>query len=142
MAPYRVTDSAAAALARRAAATGDAPEESAASSALALRRRLDSWDSEAELTFAAAHGFSCHSFQLRRWLRAGGVDPDRDVRIIVLPPQQMVDSLARGVIDGYCVGGPWNTTAVQLGIGAVQATGYQIWNTAPEKVLGVTAAWH
>ncbi|MEL7046156.1 MAG: CmpA/NrtA family ABC transporter substrate-binding protein [Pseudomonadota bacterium] len=121
---------------------GSDPVNSAASSALALRRYLDARGGGAELTFAAAHSFSCHSFQLRRWMRAGGVDPDRDVRIIVLPPQQMVDSLARGVIDGFCVGEPWNTVAVQLGIGAVQATGYQIWNNAPEKVLGVTEAWH
>lgn len=123
-------------------ALGSQPTRSAASSATALRRWLDERKSGAQLTFAAAHGFSCHSFQLRRWLRAGGVDPDRDVQVIVLPPQQMVDSLARGVIDGYCVGEPWNTVAVQLGIGAVQATGYHIWNNAPEKVLGVTAAWH
>ena len=121
---------------------GAEPVKDAASSARALRRWLDHRRSGAALTFAATHGFSCHSFQLRHWLQAGGVDPDTDVRIIVLPPQQMVDSLARGVIDGFCVGEPWNTVAVQLGIGAVQATGYQIWNNAPEKVLGVTAAWH
>lgn len=123
-------------------ARGSDPARSAASSAQALRRYLDERGSGDGLTFAAAHTFSCHSFQLRRWLRAGGVDPDYDVRIIVLPPQQMVDSLSRGMIDGYCVGEPWNTVAVQLGIGAVQATGYQVWNNAPEKVLGVAASWH
>lgn len=123
-------------------ARGADPVNSAASSALALRKYLDERGTGDGLTFAAAHTFSCHSFQLRRWLRAGGVDPDNDVRIIVLPPQQMVDSLSRGMIDGYCVGEPWNTVAVQLGIGAVQATGYQVWNNAPEKVLGVAASWH
>ncbi len=94
------------------------------------------------LTFAAAHTFSCHIFQLRLWLQAGGIDPERDVRLIVLPPEQMVDSLARGVIDGYCVGEPWNSVAVSRGIGAVQATGYQVWNNGMEKVLGVMESWH
>ncbi len=95
-----------------------------------------------QITLASAHTFSCHTLQLRQWLRAGGLDPDRDVRIIVLPPQQMVDSLARGIIDGFCVGEPWNSMAVQHGIGVVQATGYDIWNNSAEKVLGVTEHWH
>ncbi len=94
------------------------------------------------LTFATVHPFSSHSIQLRLWLRSGGVDPDRDLRIIVLPPEQMCDSLGRGIIDGFCVGEPWNSVAVQQGIGVVAATGYQLWNNAPEKVLGVTENWH
>jgi two-component system, oxyanion-binding sensor len=93
-------------------------------------------------TFATVHMFSMHTIQLRLWLRAAGIDPDQDVKIIVLPPEQMSDSLARGIIDGYCVGEPWNTQAVQQGIGAIVATGYQIWNNAPEKVLAVTGKWH
>lgn len=93
-------------------------------------------------TFATVHLFSMHTLQLRLWLQAGGIDPDQDVKIIVLPPEQMSDSLARGIIDGYCVGEPWSTQAVQQGTGAIVATGYQIWNNAPEKVLAVTAKWH
>lgn len=93
-------------------------------------------------TFATVHLFSMHTLQLRLWLQAGGVDPDQDVRIVVLPPEQMAESLARGIIDGYCVGEPWSTQAVQQGIGAIVATGYQIWNNAPEKVLAVTGKWH
>ncbi len=94
------------------------------------------------LTLATVHLFSMHTFLLRLWLNAGGIDPDKDVRLIVLPPEQMCDSLARGVIDGYCVGEPWNSLAVQRGTGCVAVTGYQIWNNAPEKVLGVTESWH
>ena len=110
--------------------------------AAALRARIAGSPGAEPLTLATVHLFSMHTFQLRMWLRAGGVDPDREVRIIVLPPEQMCDSLARGIIDGFCVGEPWNTLAVQQGIGAVAATGYEIWNNAPEKVLGVTEAWH
>ena len=54
----------------------------------------------------------------------------------------MVDSLARGIIDGYCVGEPWNTAAVQRGIGTMLTSGYDVWNNLAEKVLGVTAQWH
>ena len=93
-------------------------------------------------TFATVYSFSTHTLQLRLWLAAGGIDPDTQVRLIVLPPEQMVDSLARGIIDGFCVGEPWNSAAVQAGVGVVAASGYEIWNNAPEKVLGVTAHWH
>lgn len=94
------------------------------------------------LTFATVHAFSMHTFLLRLWFLAGKIDPDRDIRLIVLPPEQMCDSLARGIIDGFCVGEPWSTVAVEQGIGTVAASGYQIWNNAPEKVLGVTEHWH
>jgi nitrate/nitrite transport system substrate-binding protein len=106
----------------------------------ALRDYLD--ESGEQLTFAAAHTFSSHILLLRHWLMAGGIDPDRELRIIVLPPEQMVDSLSRGIIDGFCVGEPWNSIAVQHGVGAVQATGHQIWNNSMEKVLAVTETWH
>ncbi|KJS04150.1 MAG: hypothetical protein VR73_15850 [Gammaproteobacteria bacterium BRH_c0] len=110
-------------------------------SARALRRQLDN-EPDQVITLATVHSFSMHTFMLRMWLKAGGVDPDRDVRIIVLPPEQMCDSLARGIIDGFCVGEPWNSVAVQQGIGTVAVSGYHIWNNAPEKVLGVTETWH
>jgi len=94
------------------------------------------------LTLATVYPFSTHTLQLRRWLAAGGIDPDSRLRLIVLPPEQMVDSLAQGLIDGFCVGEPWNSAAVQAGVGVIAASGYEVWNNAPEKVLGVTAAWH
>lgn len=130
------------ALAGAIAAQGISPGTSAARTARALRDCLRGEQRQAPLTLASAHSFSCHSILLRLWLQAGGIDPDSDVRIIVLPPEQMVDSLARGIIDGFCVGEPWNSMAVQQGVGSVQATGYQIWNNGIEKVLAVMAQWH
>ena len=62
--------------------------------------------------------FSTHNYQLRFWMAAGGVDPDEDVRLVVLPPPYMVDSLASGHVDGFCVGAPWNSVAVDLGVGS------------------------
>lgn len=116
--------------------------KNATAMAEALGNQVHASRSNDVLTFATVHMFSMHTFQLRMWLKAGGLDPDRDLRIIVLPPEQMGDSLARGIIDGFCVGEPWNTLAVQQGVGAVAAAGYDIWNNSPEKVLGVTETWH
>ncbi|TAK97931.1 MAG: nitrate ABC transporter substrate-binding protein, partial [Rhodospirillaceae bacterium] len=67
--------------------------------------------------------------------------PDRDLRLIVVPPPQMGTELSAGTIDGFCSGGPWNQAAVLRGLGHVAITGYELWNNAPEKVLGVSQSW-
>jgi nitrate/nitrite transport system ATP-binding protein len=74
-------------------------------------------------------------------LAAGGIDPDRDVNLAVIPPAQMVSHLKAGNIDGFCVGEPWNSHAVREGIGHVIATDLDIWAGHPEKVLGVREDW-
>ncbi|MGB1383295.1 MAG: CmpA/NrtA family ABC transporter substrate-binding protein [Porticoccaceae bacterium] len=107
----------------------------------ALKQVIDG-NPDTALTFATVHNFSTHTMLLRKWFEMGGIDADREVRIIVLPPEQMVDSLAQGVIDGFCVGEPWNSIAVEYGAGVMASTGIQIWNGAPEKVLAVSESWH
>ena len=94
-----------------------------------------------KLVLASVYAFSSHNYLLRYWLAAGGIDPDGDVRFVTVPPPQMVTQLAAGRIDGYCVGEPWNTRALALGIGVTAARSMDIWNRHPEKVLGVTEAW-
>lgn len=93
------------------------------------------------LTFAMVFPESTHNYELRYWMAAAGIDPDNDVRLVVVPPPQMTGRLAQGEIDGYCVGEPWNAQAVQAGIGRTLITKYEIWNNSPEKVLGVTQEW-
>ncbi|MEM6999367.1 MAG: CmpA/NrtA family ABC transporter substrate-binding protein [Pseudomonadota bacterium] len=102
---------------------------------LALRR-------DTPMAFATVHAFSTHTLLLRRWLQSAGLHPDRDVRTVVVPPSQMVDSLEMGLVDGFCVGEPWNTIAKQSGVGETIALGQDIWPDAPEKVLAVRADVH
>lgn len=113
----------------------------AVASSHALKAVIDN-QSTKTLTFATVHSFSNHMLLLRKWLQASGIDPDVDIRIIILPPEQMIDSLAQGIIDGFCAGSPWNTIAVKYGIGSIAATGFEIWNNAPGKVLSVLETWH
>ena len=93
------------------------------------------------LVFAVVYPFSAHNYELRYWLATGGIDPDRDLEIRVVPPGAMVEALADGTIDGYCVGEPWGTYAAHLGCGHTIVRTYDVWNNAPEKVLGVTREW-
>jgi two-component system, oxyanion-binding sensor len=85
--------------------------------------------------------FSTHNYQLRFWMAAGGVDPDEDVRLVVLPPPYMVDSLASGHVDAFCVGAPWNSVAVDLGVGHILHFVSDILARAAEKVLAVRQPW-
>jgi NitT/TauT family transport system ATP-binding protein len=96
----------------------------------------------APLTFAMTFPFSMHNYQLRHWLSAGGVDPDADVRLVVIPPPYMVEHMRSGLIDGFCVGSPWNAVAVDSGVGVIAATGSALMTRAPEKVLAITAGRH
>jgi NitT/TauT family transport system ATP-binding protein len=89
------------------------------------------------VTLGIVHPFSGHNFELRHWLAAAGVDPDRQVRIVAIPPPLMVESLAAGHVDGFCVGEPWNSLAVEDGIGRIVATKAQLFPRAVEKVLAV-----
>jgi two-component system, oxyanion-binding sensor len=93
------------------------------------------------LTFAMTFPFSTHNYQLRFWMAAGGVDPDEDVRLVVLPPPYMVDSLASGHVDAFCVGAPWNSIAVDRGVGHILHFVSDILAHAAEKVLAVRQVW-
>lgn len=93
------------------------------------------------MTFAMVFPVSTHNYEIRYWMASAGIDPDNDVRLIVIPPPQMVANLAAKNIVGYCVGEPWNQRAVEMGIGHSLITNYEIWNNNPEKVFGVTKEW-
>jgi len=92
-------------------------------------------------SFGMVHPSSMHNLLLRYWLASGEIDPDNDVNLVVIPPSQMVHNLKAGNIDGYCVGEPWNSHAVQENLGFVIATDLDIWAGHPEKVLGMREDW-
>jgi ABC-type nitrate/sulfonate/bicarbonate transport system substrate-binding protein len=94
-----------------------------------------------EFRFAVVHPHSGHNYELRYWLAACGIDPDRDIEIVIVPPPLMLDALRAGSIDGYCVGEPWNTAAALSGDGQIATVKAAIWRSSPEKVLGVEKHW-
>ncbi|QYK42722.1 MAG: ABC transporter substrate-binding protein [Paracoccaceae bacterium] len=82
-----------------------------------------------------------HDLWMRYWLAAGGIDPTRDVDLIVVPPPQMVANMKVGNMEAFCVGEPWNEQLVNQGIGFTAATTGELWPRHPEKVLGMRADW-
>ncbi|MBS9479030.1 CmpA/NrtA family ABC transporter substrate-binding protein [Ancylobacter radicis] len=96
---------------------------------------------EEQLAFGMTFPFSTHNYLLRFWMAAAGIDPDRDVRLIVLPPPYMVDALSNGHVHGFCVGAPWPSVAVETEIGRILHFGSEIVATCPEKVLAMRAGF-
>ena len=80
-----------------------------------------------------------HDLWMRYWLAAGGIDPDKDVELIVVPPPQMVANMKVGNMDAFCVGEPWNEQLVHQKIGFTALTTGELWSRHPEKVLGMRA---
>ncbi len=102
-----------------------------------LRAEIDRCRGKKIYTLGVVFAFSSHNLLLRQWLATGGIDPDRDVRIVVVPAPAMFENLKSGNLDGYCVGEPWNSVAVQSGQGWCAATSNQLVPRHPEKVLMV-----
>ncbi len=92
-------------------------------------------------TFAMVFPSSMHNYNTRYWMSAMGIDPEKDVKLIVIPPPQMVENLKAGTMDGYCVGEPWNQRAVFDGAGYTATVDRDVWNGHPEKVLGTMQGW-
>jgi two-component system, oxyanion-binding sensor len=92
------------------------------------------------LRLGVVHRYSSHNYMLRYWLIGSGLDPNQDVEIVTIAPPFSADALEAGEVDGICVGAPWNSVAVERGVGVVVATTSQIWRRGVEKVLAMNTA--
>ncbi|WP_165839030.1 CmpA/NrtA family ABC transporter substrate-binding protein [Roseicella frigidaeris] len=110
----------------------------AASFAAALRRRAAAGR---PVTLGVVFPYSSHNYLLRWWLASGGLDPDRDLRLVTVPPPLCAGRLAEGAIDGFCAGEPWGSHAVERGLGTIALSSGDIWPNHPEKVLAFAAGY-
>jgi len=111
-----------------------------ASDPKALKPMVDKGKSLGEpLTFAVTFPPGTHAMWTRYYLGAGGINPDKDVALITIPPAQMVANMKIGKMDGFCVGEPWNARAIGDKIGFTSVTTQDIWKDHPEKVCAFLA---
>jgi nitrate/nitrite transport system substrate-binding protein len=82
-----------------------------------------------------------HDCWIRYWLAAGGIDPDKDIETIVIPPAQMVANMKVGTMDCFCVCEPWNEQLVNQKIGYTAINTGELWNKHPEKSFAMRADW-
>ncbi len=95
----------------------------------------------APATMAMTFRGGTHDLWIRYWLAAAGINPDKDVSTIVIPPAQMVANMKAGTQDAFCVGEPWGGQTVAQKIGYSACTTSELWMDHPEKVLGLRADW-
>ncbi len=120
---------------------------SVAKSYLASSARLDVaplkpiFAGKSDIKVAMTFRGGTHDLWLRYWLAAGGIDPDKDVQTIVVPPPQMVANMKVGTMDAFCVGEPWNDQLVHQSLGYTACVTGEIWKNHPEKSLGMRADW-
>jgi nitrate/nitrite transport system substrate-binding protein len=93
-----------------------------------------------EVTFAMTFPGGTHDIWLRNWLANAGVN-QKTVKIITIPPPQMVANMKVGNMDGFCVGEPWNGVAVAQTVGFTHISSQDIWKHHPEKALVVNKAF-
>lgn len=93
----------------------------------------------APMTFAMTFPPGTHAMWMRYFLGAGGIDPDKDVSLVTIPPPQMVTNMKLGKMDGFCVGEPWGARAIADGIGYTAITTQDMWKDHPEKVCAFSA---
>lgn len=89
------------------------------------------------LRFGVVHRYSSHNYMLRYWLAACGIQPDRDVEITTVAPPFCADALEADEVDAISVGEPWNSVAVERGVGEIVLMSAQIWRRGVEKVLAL-----
>jgi nitrate/nitrite transport system substrate-binding protein len=105
-------------------------------SALA-KKKADGKELKAAMTFPGG----THDMWIRYWLAAAGIDPDKDIETIVVPPPQMVANMKVGTMDCFCVGEPWNDQLVHQKVGYTAVNTGEIWSKHPEKSFAMRADW-
>jgi nitrate/nitrite transport system substrate-binding protein len=95
----------------------------------------------APLKFAMTFPTGTHNYWIRYWLAAGGIDPDKDVTTIVIPPPQMVANMRVGNMDAFCVGEPWNQQLINQKIGYTAMQTQELWKDHPEKAFAMRKDW-
>jgi nitrate/nitrite transport system substrate-binding protein len=103
-----------------------------------FRNYFDSQPRERKI-WAVVLSSSIYEYFIRYVAAAAGVDPDKEFRVIIIPPPQMVTNIRIGAMRGYMVAEPWNTRAIQGNgnVGFTFAQGKEVWQGHPDRLLGV-----
>jgi nitrate/nitrite transport system substrate-binding protein len=99
-----------------------------------LKAAIEALKAKKEPTFAMTFPGGTHDLWLRYTLAAAGVDQST-VKIITIPPPQMVANMRVNTMDGFNVGEPWGGVAVKQNIGFTFLATQDLWKDHPEKAL-------
>ena len=94
-----------------------------------------------KIQFAHVFQQSIHHYILREWLALADADFSQQQRFNTLPPPYMVEAVSSQLVDGFCVGEPWNIQAELEGYSKIIASSQDIIPAIPDKVLAFTTDW-
>lgn len=94
-----------------------------------------------KITMAMTFPGGTHDLWIRYWLAAGGIDPDKDLELITIPPPQMVANMKANTMEAFCVGEPWNDQLVAQKVGYTAVSTGQMWMNHPEKSFAMRSDW-
>jgi nitrate/nitrite transport system substrate-binding protein len=94
-----------------------------------------------EMKVAITFPGGTHDLWMRYWLAANGVDPNKDVSVVPIPPPQMVSNIKTGSMEAFCVGEPWNARLVNQKLGYTALVTGELWKDHPEKAFAMRADW-
>ena len=94
-----------------------------------------------KITMAMTFPGGTHDMWIRYWLAAGGIDPDKDLELITVPPPQMVANMRANTMEAFCVGEPWNDQLVAQKLGYTAVSTGQMWMNHPEKSFAMRSDW-
>jgi nitrate/nitrite transport system substrate-binding protein len=94
-----------------------------------------------KITMAQTFPGGTHDLWLRYWLAAGGIDPEKDVELITIPPPQMVANMKANTMEAFCVGEPWHDQLISQKLGYTAVSTGQMWMNHPEKSFAMRSDW-
>jgi nitrate/nitrite transport system substrate-binding protein len=94
-----------------------------------------------EMKVATTFPGGTHDLWMRYWLAANGVNPNKDVSVVTIPPPQMVANIKAGTMEAFCAGEPWNARLVDQNLGYTALVTGELWKDHPEKVFAMRADW-
>ena len=86
---------------------------------------------------AVPHNYSQHHVLLHMVLKQHGI-PQENVKVLGMPPRDMINSLRNGEIDGFVVGEPESSKSIDLGVGWMAAISPEIWKDHMDHVFLAT----
>jgi nitrate/nitrite transport system substrate-binding protein len=99
-----------------------------------LRRAEAAFNGKSDISLAMTFPGGTHDTWLRYWMKAAGLSAEQ-IKVIPIPPAQMVANMKVGTMAGFCVGEPWGAQAVKENIGFTHINTQDIWSQHPEKAL-------
>jgi nitrate/nitrite transport system substrate-binding protein len=93
------------------------------------------------MTIGLPFPYSMHNLLLRYYLASGGLNPDKDVKIQIVPPPDSVAKMAAGQIDAFLMPDNFGQRAIFEKIGFIHLLTKDLWQGHPCCAFAASQTW-